>query len=106
MAQHRLAPVGDLSHGEIRPFNIEGRYVLLVQGELGPALIDGICPHAGGDLGKGSVSGNRIKCPTHNYLFDLQTGVSPLGRREGWGPAGVYALEEVDGYLCVEFPEA
>jgi len=102
MTKHRLAPTGEMLEGEIRPFNLDGRYILLVQGEMGPAAIDGICPHAGGDLGKGSILGQRIKCPKHNYLFDLETGSCPLGRREGWGPVAVHTLEDIDGHIYVE----
>ena len=103
MSKNKLVPVGELTEGEIRPIEIDGRHLLLVNGAKGPALIDRICPHAGGDLAKGKVAGNRIRCPTHSYLFDLETGSCPLGRREGWGPAAVYELHENDGYLYVEF---
>ena len=105
MSQHRLIPVGELAKSEIRLIDIDGRSLLLVNGESGPALVDRICPHAGGDLAKGSVVGNRIRCPTHSYLFNLETGSCPLGRREGWGPLRVYDLIESDGYLCVETTE-
>jgi len=105
VAKQQLVPVGDLTEGEIRPFEIEGRHVLLVNGEKGPALIDRVCPHAGGDLAKGKVVANRLRCPTHSYLFDLETGSCPLGRREGWGPLAVYDLLESDGYLCVDFAD-
>jgi nitrite reductase/ring-hydroxylating ferredoxin subunit len=103
MAENKLIQIDELTPGEIRPIEIEGRQLLLVNGEKGPALIERFCPHAGGDLAKGKVVANRIKCPTHSYLFDLKTGSCPLGRREGWGPAKVYKLHESDGYLCVEF---
>ena len=103
MAENKLVPVNELTPGEIRPIEIEGHQLLLVNGEKGPTLIERFCPHAGGDLSKGKVVANRIKCPTHSYLFDLKTGSCPLGRREGWGPAKVYELHESDGYLCVEF---
>ena len=102
MSRQQLVPVGELAKGEKRLFDIGGRSVLLVNGEKGPALIDRICPHAGGDLAKGNIVGNRIRCPTHSYLFDLETGSCPIGRREGWGPLGVYDLFESDGYLFVE----
>lgn len=105
MSNNKLVPVGELAEGEIRPIEINGRHLLLVNGEKGPALIDRTCPHAGGDLAKGKVTGNRIRCPTHSYLFDLETGSCPLGRREGWGPVAVYELRENEGYLCVEFPD-
>ena len=103
MAIHQILAVGELAAGEIRPFEIDGRHLLLVNAESGPALIDRICPHAGGDLAQGKVVANRIRCPTHSYLFNLETGVCPLGRREGWGPLAVHELFESDGQLCVEF---
>ena len=105
MPKKQLASIGELSEGEIRPLEIDGRHVLLVNGEKGPILIDRICPHAGGDLAKGKVVANRIRCPTHSYLFDLKTGSCPLGRREGWGPLGVYEVVESEGFLCVEFAD-
>jgi nitrite reductase/ring-hydroxylating ferredoxin subunit len=105
MGKHRLLPVGELTDGEIRPFEIDGHFILLVNGERGPALIDDTCPHAGGNLAKGKIVGNRIQCPTHRYLFDLETGSCPLGRREGWGPLAVHELLQSDGYLCVEFAD-
>ncbi len=48
MSQHRLIPVGELAKSEIRLIDIDGRSLLLVNGESGPALVDRICPHAGG----------------------------------------------------------
>lgn len=102
MAKTKIVPVDELSEGEIREIEIDGRHLLLVNGKNGPALIDRICPHAGGDLAKGKLAGNRIRCPTHSYLFDLETGSCAIGRREGWGPLGVYELFESERYLCVE----
>lgn len=101
----RIAPVGELTKREIRAVEIDGRHLLLVSGENGPALIDRVCPHLGGDLAKGKVVANRIRCPTHSYLFDLETGSCPLGKREGFGPLAVYELLESEGYLCVEFSD-
>ena len=105
MAIHELLPVGELALGEIHPFELDGHHVLLVVSENGPAVINPICPHAGVDLAKGKVVGNRLRCPTHSYLFNLETGVCPLGRREGWGPLAVYELFESEGQLCIQFPD-
>ncbi len=105
MASTQLVPVGELSKGEIRKVEIDGRHLLLVNGEKGPALIDRVCPHLGGDLAKGKVVAHRIRCSTHSYVFDLKTGSCPLAEREGFEPLAVYELHESEGYLCVELAD-
>lgn len=37
------------------------------------ALLDR-CPHKGGPLSQGIVSGHRVACPLHNWHIDLATG--------------------------------
>lgn len=32
------------------------------------------CPHKGGPLADGIVHGQKITCPLHNWVFDLNTG--------------------------------
>ncbi len=38
-------------------------------------VIDNSCPHAGGNLSGGSVTGNIVQCPWHHWEFDLERGV-------------------------------
>lgn len=45
-------------------FNVDGRFYAL----------DGICPHQGGPLGKGSLCGSIVTCPWHGFQFDVTTG--------------------------------
>lgn len=44
-------------------------------------VLDGICPHAGGPLGKGSLCGNIVTCPWHGWQFDVSTGQHCLNQR-------------------------
>ena len=37
-------------------------------------VLDGICPHAGGPLGKGPLRGNIVTCPWHGWQFDVRDG--------------------------------
>ena len=32
------------------------------------------CPHTGGPLSEGIVHGQKVTCPLHNWVFDLNTG--------------------------------
>lgn len=34
------------------------------------------CPHRGGPLSEGIVSGRKVACPLHNWVIDLNTGVA------------------------------
>jgi nitrite reductase (NADH) small subunit len=43
--------------------------------------LDGICPHAGGPLGEGSLSGPIVTCPWHGWQFDVRTGQSCLNAK-------------------------
>jgi glutamate synthase domain-containing protein 2/nitrite reductase/ring-hydroxylating ferredoxin subunit len=43
---------------------------------------DNRCPHRGGQLGDGSISGNDVVCPLHGYDFDLHTGISRFNPEE------------------------
>ncbi|MBL6750616.1 MAG: Rieske 2Fe-2S domain-containing protein [Nevskia sp.] len=102
MTLHRLECAEPLKPGDIRPVQVQGRALVLVCGERGPALVDAICPHAGARLAEGEVVGHRLRCPGHRFVFDLDTGDCARGRREGWGPLKVYPLQNVDGQLFVE----
>lgn len=39
--------------------------------------IDNRCPHKGGPLGLGALSGSVVTCPWHGFTVDVRTGVCP-----------------------------
>ena len=49
-------------------FNIDGQFHVL----------DGICPHAGGPLGKGTLNGCIVTCPWHGWQFNVASGQHQL----------------------------
>lgn len=57
-----------LRGSEIALFNINGFFY----------AVDNLCPHEGGPLVAGSVSGMVLTCPWHRWQFHLKTGRSPL----------------------------
>ena len=40
------------------------------------------CPHKGGPLSEGIVHGDRVTCPLHNWVFDMNSGTAQ-GADEG-----------------------
>lgn len=45
-------------------YNVDGDYYAL----------DGVCPHQGGPLGKGSLEGQIVTCPWHGWQFNVCNG--------------------------------
>lgn len=52
-------------------FNIDGKF----------QAMDGVCPHAGGPLAEGEISGNTVTCPWHGWQFDVTTGRHCVNRQ-------------------------
>jgi nitrite reductase/ring-hydroxylating ferredoxin subunit len=52
-------------------FNVDGTFYAL----------DGICPHAGGPLGEGTLRGAIITCPWHGWQFDVTNGRNCLNAK-------------------------
>ena len=51
-----------------------GLAVFLLEHPERAFVIDHTCPHAGGSLAEGSLSGTIVSCPYHYWEFDLVTG--------------------------------
>jgi nitrite reductase/ring-hydroxylating ferredoxin subunit len=71
---HRIANRNDVPNGGGGEFVAGGRVVALyhVGGEF--FALDGVCPHAGGPLGEGTLNGAVVTCPWHGWQFDVTTG--------------------------------
>lgn len=75
MAQwHRLAKTNDVPPGSSGEFTVAGRIVALFHTGEGFYALDGVCPHAGGPLGKGTLQDHIVTCPWHGWQFDVTTG--------------------------------
>ena len=73
-----------------------------------PHALDNRCPHRGGQLGDGTISGEDIICPLHGYDFDLHTGISrfaPMERVPVY-PARIHEGEvQIDADAVPPLPE-
>lgn len=78
---HRIAAVSECPPGTslervagermVALFNVEGTFYAL----------DGVCPHQGGPLGKGALTGCLVTCPWHGWQFDVRTGQHRLNAK-------------------------
>jgi len=66
--------MADCPPGEARELVVGDRIVALVHVDDRFFALDGICPHQGGPLGKGHLSGGVVTCPWHGWQFDVTSG--------------------------------
>ena len=85
----REGRVVTLQGEEIAIFNVDNRYL----------AIENKCPHRGGPLCDGIVSGTTVVCPLHGRRFDLETGMAVRASE----PACVatFPTRVENGIICV-----
>lgn len=79
--EFKVACVSDVAPGQgkevlageqvVALYNVDGRFFAL----------DGVCPHAGGPLAEGAISGTVVTCPWHGWQFDVTNGKNCLNPR-------------------------
>ena len=77
----KMATIEELPPGTSREVEHEGRIFALFNVDGAILAIDGICPHQGGPLADGAVSGGVVTCPWHGWQFELETGRSTISAR-------------------------
>ena len=80
-AWHRVATLQEIPVGTSKEVTLEGRILALCHTADGWHVMDGICPHAGGPLGKGQLHGCIVTCPWHGWQFNVVTGTHTLTPR-------------------------
>ncbi len=70
----RIAGVGDCPPGKSLETVAEDRIVALFNVDGQFFALDGVCPHQGGPLGKGCLTGTVVTCPWHGWQFDVRSG--------------------------------
>ncbi len=80
-----------LGDDEIAIFNLGDRYV----------AVDNSCPHRGGPLCDGIVSGDTVVCPLHGWKISLDTG--DVLKPDVCVKVGTYPVSVEDGILSVQY---
>ena len=61
------------------------------------------CPHKGGPLADGIVHGQKVTCPLHSWVFDLNTGEAQGADK---GRIAVYPVRLEQGRILVDLSQA
>lgn len=80
-----------LGDDEIAIFNLGDRYV----------AVDNSCPHRGGPLCDGIVSGDTVVCPLHGWKLSLDTG--DVLKPDVCVKVGTYPVSVEDGIISVQY---
>jgi nitrite reductase/ring-hydroxylating ferredoxin subunit len=98
----RAARLEDVPAGRPLRVDVGGIAVLVVRAGEAVYACGAVCSHKGGPLEDGKLSGTRLACPWHGWMYDVRTGdcVFPgRGARVPTYPARVDA-----GEIWVEVP--
>ena len=102
MSEVRAAALADLAPERPLAVTLNGTRVALVRvGERVHALGD-VCSHQGGPLSEGRLTGSRLACPWHGWMYDVRTGQCTLPARGG--PVPSYPVRVESGDVWVEVP--
>jgi nitrite reductase/ring-hydroxylating ferredoxin subunit len=69
-----IAHCSDCPPGEARELVVAGRLIALFNVDGQFFALDGVCPHQGGPLAKGTLCGQIVTCPWHGWQFDVRDG--------------------------------
>jgi len=96
-----LGAADELKKRPVQEININGATLALsyLNGEF--CAIDGLCIHAEGPLGEGTLEDEAIVCPLHEWKFHRKTGKG-YGGTPGQVPC--FNVEVRDGRVFVERP--
>jgi len=74
MAEVRVASLADLAPGQ--PVRAEAAGAAIVLARVGDQVFacGDTCAHKGGPLSGGRLTGARLACPWHGWMYDVRTG--------------------------------
>ena len=97
---HNLGRLEELPPAQPKLVEVDGlRLVLVRVGDQVHAL-DEMCAHQGGPLSEGRVSGTRLTCPWHGWMYDVRTGQCLMPARGGTVPS--YPVRVENGEIVLE----
>ncbi len=78
----------ELQEGKMKLIRAQGKPVLFIKQTGKIYVIDDRCPHMGCKFSNGSLDGEIVVCPCHDWRFNLETG----------------EYEEAPSYVLTKYP--
>ncbi len=100
MTATRVAALADVVAGQPRLVEVDGRRVVLIRVAAQVYALDDVCAHQGGPLSNGKLTGTRLACPWHGWMYDVRTGQCVFPGRGAAVP--FYPVRVDDGEVWVE----
>ncbi|TRY92537.1 hypothetical protein DNTS_024544 [Danionella cerebrum] len=69
-----VCSLSDLQDGQMKEVEVGGNKILLVRNNGAFTAVGGLCTHYGAPLIKGTLIGDRVRCPFHGACFNTKTG--------------------------------
>ena len=88
-----------LPEGEIIEVIIGGTTIAVAKVNGEHCAIANTCPHAGGPLGEGKLTGSTVTCPYHGWAYDVTTGACLT---DAAVKVRTFKVEIVGDAVCVE----
>jgi nitrite reductase/ring-hydroxylating ferredoxin subunit len=70
----RVARADDVPPGRALRVDVDGAPVALTRVGERVYACGAVCGHRGGPLADGKLSGSRLTCPWHGFMYDVRTG--------------------------------
>ena len=70
----QVAGASELKNGSMKKINTGGQDLLLARVRDRYYCTEAYCPHLGGDLSNGTLTGTILTCPLHHSQFDISDG--------------------------------
>ncbi|MGC1134315.1 MAG: Rieske 2Fe-2S domain-containing protein [Nitrososphaeraceae archaeon] len=90
----KVAETKDIQSSNMRPIDLDGEWVGIVNVDRSYYAIGNICTHLGGPLNEGKLEGYDVECPWDGSKFDVRTGEPPRPSAQQPVPAYEAKVEE------------
>jgi nitrite reductase/ring-hydroxylating ferredoxin subunit len=70
----RVASLAEVTAGQLKLVELDGTRIVLARVGDSVYACGDTCSHRGGPLSEGKLSGSRLACPWHGWMYDVRTG--------------------------------